>query len=306
MALNQDPYLRGSGESLDSLQTQASKHTNFYDSFNDFFGKGLDDQDFANREIDADGRVKVTTFDVLMGRSQPELQAAYETWRTSKIKGSEAFEAYRQTFGEDPVISGRMGTTDLAKAVTDEKTRRTDVDALMPTLASMEGGADVMATLGDKPTKASVLSAISALSTKNKGAERDRVTEKETAANLRSDQIRKEGYIEAAKIRNHTASEANNQRAHEAREKDKQLAFQTQQTNSRLAHEANENNKTRRYQAELAKHDSNTKLQLGMMESADRRADRSARREEAAANQRIASINALIKGLTQLGAGMAI
>ena len=48
-----------------------------------------------------------------------------------------------------------------------------------------------------------------------------RADDKETAANLRSDRIRKEGYIEAAKIRNHTISEANNQRAHEAAEKDK-------------------------------------------------------------------------------------
>ena len=49
-----------------------------------------------------------------------------------------------------------------------------------------------------------------------------------------------------------------------------------------------------------------TKLQLGRMESADRRADRAAEREDRMAATRQASIMALIKGLTQLGAGFSI
>ena len=112
--------------------------------------------------------------------------------------------------------------------------------------------------------------------------------------------------IEAEKIRNHTITESNNARAHEAAETSKLRAFEAQQTNSRLAHEATQNNLTRQYQADLAKHDANTKLQLGMMESTDRRADRAAAREDRLASQRQASIMALVKGLTQMGAGFAI
>lgn len=104
----------------------------------------------------------------------------------------------------------------------------------------------------------------------------------------------------------HEAGETNRRLAHQASETAKQQAFETQQTNSRLAHESNQNNLTRQYQADLAKHDANTKLQLGVMESADRRADRRAAREDRLASQRQQSIAALMKGLTQLGAGFAI
>ena len=104
----------------------------------------------------------------------------------------------------------------------------------------------------------------------------------------------------------HESGETNRRLAHQANETAKLQAFETQQTNSRLAHEATQNNLTRQYQADLAKHDSETKLQLGMMESADRRADRRAAREDRIAAQRQQSIAALMKGLTQLGAGFAI
>jgi hypothetical protein len=104
----------------------------------------------------------------------------------------------------------------------------------------------------------------------------------------------------------HEAGETNRRLSHEAAETAKMQAFDTQQTNARLAHESQQNNLTRQYQADLAKHDSETKLQIGMMESADRRADRRAAREDRVASQRQQSIAALMKGLTQLGAGFAI
>ena len=94
--------------------------------------------------------------------------------------------------------------------------------------------------------------------------------------------------------------------AHNASEASKLRAFETQQTNSRLAHESEQNNLTRQYQTDVAKYDANTKLQLARMESADRRADRAAAREDRLAAQRQASIMALVKGLTQMGAGFAI
>ena len=104
----------------------------------------------------------------------------------------------------------------------------------------------------------------------------------------------------------HQSDQTNALYAHQASETSKRQAFETQQTNARLAHESNQNNLTRQYQTDVAKYDANTKLQLGRMESADRRADRAAAREDRLASQRQASIMALVKGLTQMGAGFAI
>ena len=104
----------------------------------------------------------------------------------------------------------------------------------------------------------------------------------------------------------HESQQTNALYAHNASEASKLRAFETQQTNSRLAHESEQNNLTRQYQTDVAKYDANTKLQLARMESADRRADRAAAREDRLAAQRQASIMALVKGLTQMGAGFAI
>ena len=297
--LNEDPYLRGSGETLKSLRKQSEGHRDWRDSLNWIARNDVysdpDRIDWTKRAIDSDGQVRVSWFDSLIGRSQPELQAAYESWRQGEVKGSAAAEDYRQTFGKGPEIRPGVGTTDILSITRKEKDRRSSVDKLLPTLASMKNGAEVIASLGDAPTKEEVLTKISELSTKNTGEAEDR-----------QDGIRQEGYTEAAKIRNHTIQEGNNQRAHEASENSKLQAWKTQQENSRLAHTASENNKTRRFQAETAKYDANTKLQISRMESADRRADRAAAREDRLASQRQQSIAALMKGLTQLGAGFAI
>ena len=310
MSLNQDPYLRGSGESLGSLQTQAASHRDWRDNLNWLFRNDVSSDptriDWSTRAIDSDGQVKVTAFDSLIGRSQPELQAAYESWRQNEVKGSAEAEAYRQTFGEAPTIKAGVGVTDLSKLTTQENNRRDAVDKLLPTLATMEGGAEVIAALGDKPTKDDVLAQISALTTKNKEDERTRSEEALAERDEVAAGIREEARTEAARIRNHTIQESNNQRAHEAAQNQMLQAWKTQQENARLAHTASENNKTRRFQAETAKYDAQTKLQLGRMESADRRADRAAAREDRLAAQRQQSIAALMKGLTQLGAGFAI
>ena len=91
-------YMRGAGESEGSLKTHADKHTNWYDSFNSFFGKGVKDIDWSTREFDDNGRVKVTKSDILLGRSQPELQAAWEKTRQTQIKDTLG-DRYYETFG---------------------------------------------------------------------------------------------------------------------------------------------------------------------------------------------------------------
>ena len=144
-----------------------------------------------------------------------------------------------------------------------------------------------------------ILSKASGLKKAEGKAERDRVEE-------RADELRLEGQrIEAGRLA-HDASQKNALYAHTASENSKERAYKTQDTNARLAHEANQNNLTRQYQTDVAKYDANTKLQVAQMDSADRRADRAAAREDRLASQRQASIMALVKGLTQMGAGFAI
>ena len=144
-----------------------------------------------------------------------------------------------------------------------------------------------------------ILSKASGLKKAEGIAERDRLEGRQ------DDRLALEREIESQRLA-HDSNEKNALYAHQASEASKLRAFETQQNNARLAHEANENNLTRQYQTEVAKYDANTKLQLGRMESADRRADRAAQREDRLASQRQASIMALVKGLTQMGAGFAI
>ena len=119
------------------------------------------------------------------------------------------------------------------------------------------------------------------------------------------DRLAQQQAIETARLA-HDTSQKNALYAHNASESSKQLAYKTQEQNKRLAHESHQNNLTRQYQTDVAKYDANTKLQVAQMESADRRYDREAAREDRLASQRQASIMALVKGLTQMGAGFAI
>lgn len=84
------------------------------------------------------------------------------------------------------------------------------------------------------------------------------------------------------------------------------LAFQTQQTNAMNAHNARESSKRRAHEEALANHRNEQTMQLAMMDRQDKMADRAAAREDRAATQRQQSIMALIKGLSQMGAGFAI
>ena len=92
---------RGVSESLGSLNKNANLHSNWYDGLNDFFGKGIDDINFSNRELDDNGRVKVTKYDILMGRSQPELQLEYEKQRRRQLNQSEAGQAHFNLHGDE-------------------------------------------------------------------------------------------------------------------------------------------------------------------------------------------------------------
>lgn len=84
------------------------------------------------------------------------------------------------------------------------------------------------------------------------------------------------------------------------------LAHQTQQTNAMNAHNASESNKRIAFERELQNQKNQQTMQLAMMDRQDKMADRALAREDRAASQRQQSIMALIKGLSQMGAGFAI
>ena len=195
-------------------------------------------------------------------------------------------------------LPGLDGLADMKSSDIEKELKRREATKQALSTAAVTYGVDIEELKG-LTDPGEILSKASGLKKAEGVAER---TRQEGRADAKEERAR----IEAEKIRNHTITESNNARAHEAAETSKLRAFETQQTNARLAHESTQNNLTRQYQADLAKHDANTKLQLGMMESADRRADRAAAREDRLASQRQASIMALVKGLTQMGAGFAI
>ena len=195
-------------------------------------------------------------------------------------------------------LPGLDGLADMKSSDIEKELKRREATKQALSTAAVTYGVDIEDPKG-LTDPGEILSKASGLKKAESAAETTRL---EGRADAKEERAR----IEAEKIRNHTITESNNARAHEAAETSKLRAFETQQTNARLAHESTQNNLTRQYQADLAKHDANTKLQLGMMESADRRADRAAAREDRLASQRQASIMALVKGLTQMGAGFAI
>ena len=168
-----DPTNRGAGESLGSLQDNAGKHRNWYDVINELGGKGVDTIDFTQRAFDDNGRVKVTKYDVLLGRSQPELQAEYERQRQASVRNSPANQQFaRDNSGTSavPAVGERLyepqttNAGDIQNLNTKESTRVEKVTPLLEELGRMDGGTVAIATrLSDKPTAAEVASVIGEL-----------------------------------------------------------------------------------------------------------------------------------------------
>lgn len=172
-----DPTNRGAGESLGSLREHAKKHSNWYDQYNAMFGKGVDDINYNEREFDDDGRVKVTKYDILLGRSQPELQAAYESQRQARLRNSEANSGHKRLFdgkgavpekGEKLYAPNRTNEGDITSKNQTEITRKKDVSPLLQELGRMEDGASAVASLGRKPTVEQVAGKIGELKPKQK------------------------------------------------------------------------------------------------------------------------------------------
>ena len=170
-------YLNPSNESLPSLQTNAGKHTNWRDGLNNFFGNGVSDIDWTSRQYDENGRVKVTKADSVLGRSQPELQAAYEKHRQQQIKNA-AGRDYRKAFGTQLKVDHTTDLNEIEGQIADEVKRDSGTKPYLTALAQARGGAAVIAELGERPTLSQVQGALSGLKTENierdEGKERDR------------------------------------------------------------------------------------------------------------------------------------
>ena len=175
-------YLSPSNESLPSLQTNAGKHTNWRDGLNNFFGNGVSNIDWTTREYDENGRVKVTKSDIVLGRSQPELQAAYEKHRQQQIKNA-AGRDYRSAFGTQLKVDHTTDLNELEGKITDEVKRDSSTKPYLTALAQTRGGAAVIAELGERPTLSQVQGALSSLKTENierqEGKERDRYQDRQ-------------------------------------------------------------------------------------------------------------------------------
>ena len=131
------------------LQTNAGKHTNWRDGLNNF-GNGVSDIDWTTREYDENGRVKVTKADIVLGRSQPELQAAYEKHRQQQIKNA-AGRDYRSAFGTQLKVDHTTNLNELEGQIADENKRDSATKPYLTALSKTRGGAEVIAELGERP-----------------------------------------------------------------------------------------------------------------------------------------------------------
>lgn len=159
-------YLSPSNESLPSLQTNAGKHTDWRDGLNNFFGTGVSSIDWSGRQFDENGRVKVTKADILIGRSQPELQAEYEKHRQQQVKNAAGRE-YRNAFGTQLKVDHTSDLNELEGKIADENKRDSSTKPYLTALAQTRGGAAAIAELGDRPTLPQVQGALSNLKTEN-------------------------------------------------------------------------------------------------------------------------------------------
>ena len=122
--------------------------------------------DWSTREFDDNGRVKVTKSDYLLGRSQSELQAAWEKDRQTQIRDTLG-DKYYETFGSDLTVDYKTDPSKLSTKINKETKRAEDVKPYLTALTTTRGGSEVLAGLGDRPSVEQVQQALSGLTTRN-------------------------------------------------------------------------------------------------------------------------------------------
>ncbi len=179
-------YLTPANETQGSLNANASKHKNFLDDIREGLGAiGLapkvENINWADRQFDENGRVKVNASDAFYNVSQPELQAQYEQHRQQQIKLAGGRD-YRKAFGKTLRVDETTDLNEIEAQIDDETNRKADTEPYLTAISQMENGGAVIAELGPKPTKQAVQQALGTLKTSNLEKGRDRVTKKENRA----------------------------------------------------------------------------------------------------------------------------
>lgn len=163
-------YLGDPIQSLDSLRQNAGKNRDWRDGLNSLFGndpmKRPDAIDWKKRFDEGlieNGVVKVTSGDALIGRSQPELQLAYETWRQKGLQRQAIpLNAELQAEGRSPV---KIDTNTSSATLNADARQLTNIVKNRDALIQMDGGPAALAALGDNPTNTQILGAISSRQT---------------------------------------------------------------------------------------------------------------------------------------------
>ena len=296
-------YLGDSSSTLEELRKNAGKHRNWRDGLNSLFGndpmKRPDAIDWKKRFDEGlieNGVVKETPGDRLIGRSQKELQLAYETWRQKALKVQAIpINAALQSEGRTPV---QIDTNTNSATLETEKAQLAKVVKSRDQLLAMDGGAAAFGALGDNPTNTQILGAISARQTEidKPGLERSEElfddnleTNKSTRqANTAAQELAKDNFD----LNKTTAAENQNFREWQAKDQSDYRQFQEAEQTRRLQYD-NDNRVS----------DRNLQMQLAEM-NRDERGDvrREDRRRDAKKDRQLMLLQ-LINGLKQVGQG---
>lgn len=296
-------YLGDPVQSLDSLRQNAGKNRDWRDGLNSFFGndpmKRPDAIDWAKRYNEGlieNGVVKVTSGDALIGRSQPELQLAYETWRQKNLQRQAIpLNAELQAEGRKPV---NIDTNTSSATLEADGRQLANIVENRDILLGMEGGPAAFAALGDNPTNTQILGAISSRQTAidAPGKAMDTRVQQSTLDTAQSQRDALSSQTGLAKdtfnLNKQTAAENQNFREWQAQDQSAFRQFQQQEQTRRLEYDNSNRNADRNLQIQLAEMNRNERGE-------QRRDDR--RRDERRDRQTM--LLQLINGLKQVGQG---
>ena len=296
-------YLGDPVQSLESLRKNANKNRDWRDGLNSLFGndpmKRPDAIDWKKRFDEGlieNGVVKVTSGDALIGRSQPELQLAYETWRQKGLQRQAIpINAALQSEGRTPV---QIDTNTNSATLETEKAQLAKVVGNRDLLLQMNGGPAAFAALGDNPTNTQILGAISARQTEidKPGLERSEKLFKDNLDTNKSTRDANKAASDLARdnfdLNKQSTAENQNFREWQAKDQSAYRKFQERESTRRLQYD-NDNRVA----------DRNLQMQLSEMNRDERGEIRREDRRRDAKKDRQLMMLQLINGLKQIGQG---
>lgn len=296
-------YLGDPVQSLESLRQNANKHRDWRDGLNSLFGndpmKRPDAIDWKKRFDEGlieNGVVQVTSGDKLIGRSQPELQLAYETWRQKGLQRQAVpINAALRSEGREPV---EISTSTNSATLQTDAAQLAKIVKNRDTLIGMEGGPAALAALGDNPTNTQILGAISARQTAidapgkalEAEVQQSNLDTAESQRNALSSQtdIAKDTFD----LNKQTTAENQNFREWQAKDQSAYRTFQEQEATRRLQYDNDNRVADRTLQMQLAEMNRDERGEI-------RREDR---RRESKKDRQLMMLQ-LINGLKQVGQG---